>query len=244
MNELIKFDFSELAVRVFVDEKGEPWWIANDICNILGLTDTGKSVQRLDDNEKLIRKLFVSGQERNVYTVNESGLYSLIFTSTKPQAKQFKQWVTSEVLPTLRKTGSYSIAGEIKNTSKKELIESDFCVLHNVKSLLNLSDVQTQSLINNVCEKHGTDPKIFEVIPIPKSNYRIPAKINGSGFYSRLAAIQDESGLNKAQFSKKIGITASFYGDLRLGRVKWGQKVIDGIAKAFPDIDLNWLVKG
>jgi anti-repressor protein len=65
------------------------------------------SLQKLDNDEKLIQKLFVSGQNRDTWTINESGLYSLILRSNKPQAKQFKKWVTGEVLPTIRKTGGY-----------------------------------------------------------------------------------------------------------------------------------------
>lgn len=65
------------------------------------------ATQRIDDDEKLIQKLFVSGQDRNVTTINESGLYSLVLTSNKPEAKAFKKWITSEVLPSIRKNGGY-----------------------------------------------------------------------------------------------------------------------------------------
>ena len=97
------------TVRTHSDEDGNAWFVAKDVCDVLGLTDTSKTCERLDDDEKLVRKLFVSGQKRDVLLVNESGLYALIFTSNKPEAKRFRKWITSEVLPQIRKTGSYSM---------------------------------------------------------------------------------------------------------------------------------------
>lgn len=84
----------------------EPWWILADVCRILELANPSKVSQRLDDDEKANCELGLSGGETNI--INESGLYSVILRSDKPQAKQFKRWVTHEVLPSIRKTGSYS----------------------------------------------------------------------------------------------------------------------------------------
>jgi prophage antirepressor-like protein len=91
------------------DNAGDPWWIAMDVCNALEISDISQAVERLDEDEKLIRTLHVSGQQRSIWTVNEPGLYSLIIRSNKPEAKKFKQWITHEVLPTIRKTGQYAI---------------------------------------------------------------------------------------------------------------------------------------
>ena len=95
-------------VRVLADERGEPWFVAKDVCDILGLSDVSMSLKKLDEDEKLIQKLFVSGQYRNIWLINESGFYSLVLRSNKPQAKKFKKWVTSEVLPAIRKYGVYA----------------------------------------------------------------------------------------------------------------------------------------
>lgn len=100
------FNYNEQEVRTVIKE-GEPWFIAKDLCDILEHSDTSTAVSRLDDDEKLTQTLFVSGQNREVWIVNEAGLYSLILTSRKPEAKIFKRWVTHEVLPTIRKTGGY-----------------------------------------------------------------------------------------------------------------------------------------
>jgi len=84
------------------------FFIAQDICKALSLDDVSKACSRLDDDEKLIRTLFVSGQNRQVLLINESGLYHLIMTSRLDKAKEFRRWVTSEVLPGIRKHGMYA----------------------------------------------------------------------------------------------------------------------------------------
>ena len=107
-SDLQVFDYHGSAVRT-IDKDGEIWFMAKDLCDILELSDVSMTVRNLDDDEKLIQALFVSGQVREVMTVNEPGLYSLIFKSRKPEAKLFSRWVTHEVLPQIRKTGSYSV---------------------------------------------------------------------------------------------------------------------------------------
>ncbi len=107
MNTPQVFSYQNNKIQTTTDENGEPWFVAVDLCDALGLNDTEVSLRKLDDDEKLTRKLYVSGQIREVWTVNESGLYNLIFRSNKPEAKEFRKWVTSTVLPEIRKTGGY-----------------------------------------------------------------------------------------------------------------------------------------
>jgi len=88
---------------------GEFIFCANDICEALNLNQgTNRSLQNLDDDEKLTRKVYASGQNREMLFVTESGLYALIIRSNKPEARKFRKWITSEVLPSLRKYGIYS----------------------------------------------------------------------------------------------------------------------------------------
>lgn len=98
--------------------ESEYWFVAKDVCDVLSLADASQAVDRLDDDEKLTRIIYGSGQGRQMWLVNESGLYNLIFQSRKPEAKAFRKWVTSEVLPALRKNGTYSMpaSGENYNT--------------------------------------------------------------------------------------------------------------------------------
>lgn len=109
MSSLIEFEFEQKQIR-FVGTADDPWWVAKDICDVLEISDTSQAVNSLDEDEKLTRTIYASGQNRSMWCVNESGLYSLILRSRKPQAKRFKKWVTSEVLPAIRKTGSYSVS--------------------------------------------------------------------------------------------------------------------------------------
>lgn len=108
MNEISVFNFDSHAVRTTIGPDGEPWLVAADVCEALELGNTSMAMSRLDDDEKGINTADTPGGQQQMLMVNESGLYSLIFTSRKEEAKRFKKWVTSEVLPTIRKTGSYS----------------------------------------------------------------------------------------------------------------------------------------
>lgn len=84
------------------------WFVGIDVCNLLGLTNPTESLKSLDDDEKLTSELLRAGQRRSVTIISESGLYNLVFRSNKPEAKNFKKWITKEVIPTIRKTGGYN----------------------------------------------------------------------------------------------------------------------------------------
>lgn len=104
--ERFVFGDSENVVRVAVHEDGEPWFVAKDVCDVLGLGQTGKALKALDDDEVTTVPLIDGmGREQKFYAISEPGLYSLILRSRKEQAREFKRWVTHEVLPTIRKTG-------------------------------------------------------------------------------------------------------------------------------------------
>jgi anti-repressor protein len=116
MNELKVFSNENLGQVRVIDQDGEPYFVLKDVCDVLGLTDTSKTAERLDEDDLARTKLVSGGQEREMYIVNESGLYNVILRSDKPQAKQFKKWITSEVLPTIRKHGAYMTADTIERT--------------------------------------------------------------------------------------------------------------------------------
>ena len=92
----------------------EPYFVATDIAKALGYRDAFDMTRRLDDDEKDTQKVRTLGGEQVMVVLNESGLYSSILGSNKEQAKNFKKWVTSEVLPSIRKTGSYSIYSQFQ----------------------------------------------------------------------------------------------------------------------------------
>lgn len=107
-NEIRKFDFKGAALRTLTDEAGEPWFVAKDACDILGI-DTNHLREALDDDEITnLRNSEVWNQPgRAPLIISEPGLYKLIMRSRKPEAKEFQRWVTHEVLPQIRKTGGY-----------------------------------------------------------------------------------------------------------------------------------------
>ena len=107
MNEI--FNFNGQQVRT-VMVNNEPYFVGKDVATILGYSDTNQAIRKhVDDEDKLTRQFNGSGQSRNMTVINESGLYSLILSSKLPQAKEFKRWVTSEVLPSIRKHGMYAV---------------------------------------------------------------------------------------------------------------------------------------
>ena len=108
-NEVQIFENAEFGkVRTIVKD-GEPYFVGKDVADILGYADTNQAIRNhVDDDDKLTRRFNGSGQNREMVIINESGLYSLILSSKLPAAKKFKRWVTSEVLPSIRKTGSYT----------------------------------------------------------------------------------------------------------------------------------------
>ncbi len=112
MQELQTFNFEELPVRT-LEVDGEPYFIGKDVADILGYANGRDALSKhVDEEDKLPSQIATAGQNRNVTIINESGLYSLIFSSKLENAKRFKRWVTSEVLPTLRKTGAYQVPSD------------------------------------------------------------------------------------------------------------------------------------
>jgi prophage antirepressor-like protein len=100
---ILPFNFKNNTVRVVTGDNGEFWFLAKDVAEILGYSDTEAMTRKLDAEEVQNRQIVGFGN-RGVNLINESGLYSAILTSQKPEAKIFKKWVTSEVLPSIRKT--------------------------------------------------------------------------------------------------------------------------------------------
>ncbi len=101
------------TVRAVVKD-GEPWFVAKDVCNALSIADSKSSLRFLEDEEKGVHSMHTLGGTQQVSIINESGLYSLILRSRKPEAKKFKKWVTAEVLPSIRKHGAYATKAKLE----------------------------------------------------------------------------------------------------------------------------------
>ncbi|TNW00050.1 phage antirepressor protein [Xylella fastidiosa] len=112
---IIPFDFHSHAVRVVMRD-GNPWFVATDVCTALGYRNPSKAIaDHLDDDERSNEQLDRSRMGSKAVIISESGLYALILRSRKPEARKFAKWVTSEVMPSIRKTGSYSTTGTMVN---------------------------------------------------------------------------------------------------------------------------------
>ncbi|MDK0590723.1 BRO family protein [Clostridium perfringens] len=108
MSNLMIFNNQEFGQIRVLDQNGESLFVGKDVAEILGYKDTSDALKRhVDSEDKLTRCFTDSGQSRKMIVINESGLYSLILSSKLPNSKKFKRWVTSEVLPQIRKTGGY-----------------------------------------------------------------------------------------------------------------------------------------
>ena len=106
--EIQTFNFNSATLRALTDENGDPWFVAKDVCDALGYTNASKAISdHVDPEDKLNNESLSSLGQRGGWLVNESGLYSLTLSSKLPTAKEFKRWVTHEVLPQIRKTGGY-----------------------------------------------------------------------------------------------------------------------------------------
>ena len=115
MNELKVFENAEFGQIRGVEINGESWLVGKDVAERLGYKDTSDALKKhVDEEDKLTRRFADSGQNREMYVINESGLYSLVLGSKLPNAKKFKRWVTSEVLPAISKHGGYLTAEKVE----------------------------------------------------------------------------------------------------------------------------------
>ena len=147
MNEITTFVNNQFGTIRTTIIDGEPWFVGKDIATSLGYKDTVDAIKRhVDVDDKLARCFTTSGQSREMYIINESGLYALIFGSKLPSAKQFKRWVTCEVLPQIRKTGGYipfsptddelSILSKAYQISQRTLKQKDDLLQSTTRQLL------------------------------------------------------------------------------------------------------------
>lgn len=169
MNELQTFTYNSTQVRT-LERNGEPWFVLKDVCDILGVSNVTQAAARLDEDE---RSMFNIGRQGKVNIISESGLYNVILRSDKPEAKPFRKWVTAEVLPSIRKTGSYnakaekpSKALEIKEMNAKVRLSNQF---------LKLSKVETLSAEykNILAAKAAEVLTGTQIIPLPKSQQKM-----------------------------------------------------------------------
>jgi prophage antirepressor-like protein len=144
-SNIIPLDYKGGAIRIIEDE-GQLWWVAADIARAIDHSHTTNMLLALDDDEKGSKKIATLGGPQNMLCINESGLYTVIMRSNKPEAKPFRRWVTNDVLPAIRKTGNYSTTPQVETRHDK------LTVLEKGRSLLlewNGLDERTTLAIND-----------------------------------------------------------------------------------------------
>ena len=156
---------------------GEPWAAAIDVAKALGYKEPQKAIRtHVDPEDKGVSKMDTPGGNQEVVIINESGLYSLILSSKLPKARAFKRWVTSEVLPTLRKTGSYSVKPEPpvfepKRTSVGE-IASLLLQIRQIQKAQGTSSRKIAFTAQRLCDQFGIElPEDFVEPVKPRCNY-------------------------------------------------------------------------
>ena len=150
MNEVIKFENKEFGnVRTVIIDN-EPWFVAVDVCNILDIKNNRDALSRLDEDEKDVVLTDTLGGRQQTSIINEYGLYSLTISSRKPEAKKFKRWITHEVIPSIRKTGYYSVNDQIaiKSTDISNLISITKEILEQNKKLISIIESNDLNKIN------------------------------------------------------------------------------------------------
>jgi anti-repressor protein len=187
------FPRTKHKVRVVIDKHGNPWWVAKDVCEALGIDNSRQALSRLADDEKddVILNDAI-GRPQNTAVVNESGLYALIFNSRKPEAKAFQKWVTSEVLPSIRKTGSYGHKPQL------EFDPNNLGHVQSVLAALSAQKIQDKATIEALEVKTAkiTTRVIAAKAKIAEQQPQVEA-------YERLAA--SEGSLNITEAAKALG---------------------------------------
>lgn len=175
MSIAIPFSFDNAIVRIVVRDD-EPWFVAADVSGVLGYRSANDMTRNLDEDEKGTQIVRTLGGEQEMVTINESGLYSAVLKSRKPEAKRFKKWVTAEVLPSIRKTGRFEVVPQhaIPQTlaealrlaadlaDQKQVVEAKLLVAAPKADAFDLLATPNQSLcINDAAKFLQIAPKRF-----------------------------------------------------------------------------------
>jgi len=163
--------FDEHEIHITKDDDGEVWFVAKDVCDALTISNATRAVSRLDDDEKGVttmkaRSGAVKGHLREVNIINEAGIYRLIFTSRKDAAERFKRWLAHDVLPTLRKTGSYSTQQEEELDTSTETRALPGHRLHSAPHTDEPGLALTRPLVIIDLETTSLDPQEAEITEI------------------------------------------------------------------------------
>ncbi|HEY9945518.1 TPA: hypothetical protein WD456_000210 [Neisseria meningitidis] len=205
MNQVQYFNFNQNAIQV-INKNGEAWFIASEVAAMLGYRDSYNMTRILDNDEKGTHNVSTLGGNQDVSVINESGFYHAAFKSRKPEVKPFRKWVTSEVLPTIRKTGGYQIGQKTTVDDRTGLRQavaalvgrkgidysSAYSMIHQRFNVEAIEDISTEKLPEAVAYVHaltlhtGLTGEVLDREPLPA-----PAlPISGNALYDLAVAVR------------------------------------------------------
>lgn len=159
---ITNFNYQDQQVRTSTDENEQTWFAGVDVCSILEYANPTQAIDKLDEDEKKLDYVqHSSGQSRKTWTINEFGLYSLVLSSSKPEAKAFKRWITHEVLPSIRKAGKYTSDEEKKYEADLQKLVSELEDLKEQKD-------EAQKLANQL--RKDIEEKTYEMLRLIKTD--------------------------------------------------------------------------
>lgn len=161
MNEVTVFNNEEFGKVRTLTIKNEPWFVLRDVCNALGITHITDTAKRLEEDEVGQTEVIDSmGRSQKTYIVNESGLYAVILRSDKPEAQKFRKWITSEVLPSIRKTGAYSFNGNDEYSKKSTSVGEVASLIKTLRSTMKDQKSKPRkiaAMAKRICDQFGID---------------------------------------------------------------------------------------
>lgn len=140
------------SVRTALDQDGNIWFVSKDVCDVLGIVNNRDAMSRLDDDEKDVVNTDTLGGTQKANIINESGMYTLVLTSRKLQAKEFKKWLTHEVIPTIRQHGGYIYGQEMLETKDQKEIKEKLSELSEKVKYLRVRRRQLRKQVSNLQE--------------------------------------------------------------------------------------------
>ena len=209
-------NFGELRT---VEKDGEIWFVGSEVAGILGYTNTPKAIRdHVDDEDKLTERIVLAGQNREAVIINESGLYSLILTSKLSTAKEFKRWVTSEVLPSIRKTGSYTHNEQEENQMR--LAERE-CKLREAELWLKIGDNTPSSDYKAVANAYAANTLAGKVV------FSLPAAEKKTYSATEIAKILGVTSHKIGILANKNGLKTDEYGKLFYDKAAHSNKQVE-----------------
>ncbi|CWP54656.1 BRO-N domain-containing protein [Neisseria meningitidis] len=206
MNQVQYFNFNQNAIQV-INKNGEAWFIASEVAAMLGYRDSYNMTRILDNDEKGTHNVSTLGGNQDVSVINESGFYHAAFKSRKPEVKPFRKWVTSEVLPTIRKTGGYQVGQKTTADDRTGLRQavaalvgrrgidysSAYSMIHQRFNVEAIEDIPAEKLPEAVAYAHaltlhtGLTGEVLDREPLPAPQPALP--ISGNALYDLAVAV-------------------------------------------------------